>query len=253
MVVLEGKKPRHFSIYFFSCLYSRTESVVETLIQYFVGTGLMTRFAMFHWTVNGAVTFFLIVFLPLCVLPWWLFHPSMLLFSYTYYHFPVCYPAKYTSLSRDGIFNDAMSVYAVLPIFLSGWLVFVCCHAVYANSILALYDFPRCHLPWCIYLPGFLPRFNARRQLREKLHESLELKLPTNILFGEPESMTQNLLKHSDPFCASAETKYSECACSTRGVHYWQVNDNLITTDIFTAGHKDKDPSHGMQSRNYTV
>jgi hypothetical protein len=66
-----------------------------------------------------------------------------------------------------------------------------------------------------------LSRFNARKQLREKLEEPLELKLPTNVLFGQPESQN-TLLMRSNPFptSASAETKYSEYAFSTRGVHY---------------------------------
>ena len=75
-----------------------------------------------------------------------------------------------------------------------------------------------------------LSRFNARKQLREKLEEPLELKLPTNILFGEPESQNM-LLTRSNPFStsASAETKYSEYAFSTRGARYWLtiMNNNF--------------------------
>lgn len=63
-----------------------------------------------------------------------------------------------------------------------------------------------------------LPRFNARKQLREKLEEPLELKLPTNILFGDPES--QNMLSNPFSTSASAETKYSEFAYPTRGACY---------------------------------
>ena len=68
--------------------------------------------------------------------------------------------------------------------------------------------------------PSF-PRFNARKQLRERLDEPLELKLPTNVLFGEPESRN-TLLMRSNPFSpsASGETKYSEYAFSTRGAHF---------------------------------
>jgi hypothetical protein len=91
---------------------------------------------------------------------------------------------------------------------------------VYANSILAMYGCPNYAYASTHRHTGFLPRFNARRQLREKMEESVELKLPTNVLFGEPESMTQNLLMDSNPFSASAETKYSEYAFSTRGAHY---------------------------------
>jgi len=134
----------------------RTETVVETLIQYFVGTGLMTSFAAIM-----CISLFVI-------------QPATLL-----------YLGMEFSMTR-----------------------------LYANSILAM--------------------FNARKQLREKLEESVELKLPTNILFGEPESMSQNiLLMHSNPFSASAETKYSEYAYSTRG-------------------RKDKD-LHGVHIRNYTL
>jgi len=133
----------------------RTESVVETLIQYFIGTGLMTSFSAI-----------------LCI---------------------ALYVAEPSSLLYFGI-EFSMT-------------------RLYANSILAM--------------------FNARKQLRERLEEPLELKLPSNILFGQLES--QNM--RSNPFSTSAsgETKYSENAFSTRG-------------------RKDKDP-HGVhvQSRNYTL
>jgi hypothetical protein len=117
----------------------RTESVVETLIQYFIGTGLLTSFSA-------------IVCIILYVV-----QPSTLL-----------YLGMEFSVTR-----------------------------LYANSILAM--------------------FNARRQLRDKLAEPLELELPSNILFKEPESITQNLLMHSNPFSASADTKYSEGRFSTEG------------------------------------
>ena len=71
------------------------------------------------------------------------------------------------------------------------------------------------------YCNELLSRFNARRQLREKLEESVELKLPSNVLFGEPEQQNTFLVR-SNPFSSSAETKYSECAYSTRGRHYTQ-------------------------------
>ncbi|KAF8814496.1 hypothetical protein BYT27DRAFT_7249992 [Phlegmacium glaucopus] len=135
----------------------RTESVVETLIQYFIATGLLTSFAA-------------IMCIALYVV-----QPTSLL-----------YLSMEFSMTR-----------------------------LYANSILAM--------------------FNARRQLRERMEESLELKLPSNVLFGEPQSMSQNmLLMHSDPFSASAETKYSEYACSTRG-------------------RKGKDHHEVLPTRNYTV
>jgi len=132
----------------------RTESVVETLIQYFVATGLMTSFAAI-----------------MCI-----------------------------------------SLYVAQPATLLYFGLEFSMTRLYANSILAM--------------------FNARKQLRQRLEESVELKLPTNILFGEPEP--QNiLLMRSNPFSSSAETKYSECAYSTRG-------------------RKDKD-THGMHIRNYTL
>jgi len=130
----------------------RTESVVETIIQYFIGTGLLTSFSAI-----------------LCI-ALYVAEPSTLL-----------YFGMEFSMTR-----------------------------LYANSILAM--------------------FNARKQLREKLEEPLEL--PTNILFGQPES--QNMLMRSNPFSASesGETKYSEYAFSSRG-----------------RKDKDKEP----QSRNYTL
>lgn len=82
------------------------------------------------------------------------------------------------------------------------------------------------------YTPLF--RFNARKQLREKLEEPLELKLPSNILFEQPESQNM-LLMRSNPFSASesGETKYSEYAFSSRGAHYLLISiialdDNFI-------------------------
>jgi len=134
----------------------RTESVVETLIQYFIGTGLLTSFSAI-----------------LCI-ALYVAQPSTLL-----------YFGLEFSMTR-----------------------------LYANSILAM--------------------FNARKQLRERLEEPLELKLPTNVLFGEPPE-SQNI--RSNPFSTSAsgETKYSEYAFSARG-------------------RKDKDPhGQGMYSRNYTL
>lgn len=133
----------------------RTESVVETLIQYFIGTGLLTSFSAI-----------------LCI-ALYVAQPSTLL-----------YFGMEFSMTR-----------------------------LYANSMLAM--------------------FNARKQLREKLEEPLELKLPTNILFGEPADSQNVHLVRSNPFSpsGSAETKYSEYAFSARG-------------------RKDKDP-HGI--RNYTL
>ena len=68
-----------------------------------------------------------------------------------------------------------------------------------------------------------LPRFNARKQLRERLEEPLEL--PTNMLFDQPESQNM-LLMRSNPFSTSesGETKYSEYAFSSRGEYYFRFN-----------------------------
>jgi hypothetical protein len=134
----------------------RTESVVETLIQYFIGTGLLTSFSAI-----------------LCI-ALYVAQPGTLL-----------YFGMEFSMTR-----------------------------LYTNSILAM--------------------FNARKQLRERLEEPLELKLPSNMMFEHPES--QNM--RSNPFSVSesADTKYSEYAFSPR------------------AGRKDKDKDlHGIQSRNYTL
>ena len=43
MVVLEGEVMNIPLVFFSHAGFSRTESVVETLIQYFIGTGLLTR------------------------------------------------------------------------------------------------------------------------------------------------------------------------------------------------------------------
>ena len=105
--------------------------------------------------------------------------------------------------------------------FLSDWLVtmqstrtqYLLCKVFPVSAYINAYTYRR---------NGILLRFNARKQLREKLEEPLELKLPTNVLFGQPESQNM-LLMRSNPFStsASAETKYSEYAFSTRGAHYW--------------------------------
>ena len=81
------------------------------------------------------------------------------------------------------------------------------------------FQFPFILMPILTVATDSLPRFNARKQLREKLEEPLELKLPTNILFGDPES--QNMLSNPFSTSASAETKYSEFAYPTRGACYW--------------------------------
>lgn len=126
----------------------KTESVVETLIQYFISTGLLTSFAA-------------IMCIALYVV-----QPTSLLFL-----------GMEFSMTR-----------------------------LYANSLLAM--------------------FNARRQLRAKMEESIEPTIPPNVIFGQPESMSPKPL-----FSGSAETKYSEYAFPTRG-------------------RKDKDP---RATRNYTV
>ena len=90
MGVPKGTKQWMLFLVSLSSLSSRTESVVETLIQYFIGTGLLTRLGMFHWNVNGTLIFLLIAFLPLFVLPWWLFffqcsgyfHPFIIIIQY---------------------------------------------------------------------------------------------------------------------------------------------------------------------------
>ena len=131
-----------FSFFVPHAYFSRTESVVETIIQYFIGTGLLTRLVMFHWSIYRSMIFFSpIVFLPFCVLHWWFFSfcSSMLLFHTLITHYSVRCPAQHTSLFRDGIFDDSTSVFTFLPFF-SQVLIPYC--AVYANSILAMYGFP---------------------------------------------------------------------------------------------------------------
>ena len=204
------------------------------------------------------MTFFSpIVFPPFCVLHWWNFFflfVYVIIYSHTRItHCSVRCRAQYTSLFRDGIFDDSASVNAVLPFF-SQWLTRY--YAVYANSILAMYGFPSLLtlMPILTVAMDSLPRFNARKQLRERLEEPLELKLPTSVLFGQPES--QNMLfMRSNPFStsASAETKYSEYAFSARGTQYWSTitSERWFFTTL-TTGRKEKDP-HGMQSRNYTL
>ncbi|KDR78224.1 hypothetical protein GALMADRAFT_138346 [Galerina marginata CBS 339.88] len=131
----------------------RSETVLESLIQYFIGSGLLTSFAAI-----------------LCIILY-VVQPNTLL-----------YLGMEFSVTR-----------------------------LYANSVLAM--------------------FNARHNLREKLNETMELKLPSGVFFVEPDQMSQNMsLIGSNPFSPGEETKYSECDCSIRG-------------------HKEG----SMQSRGYTV
>ena len=68
-----------------------------------------------------------------------------------------------------------------------------------------------------VVMNSLLPRFNARRQLRAKMEESEEVSLPTNVLFGEPQAASQNmLLIHSNNPFSPSETQFSS---SPRGMH----------------------------------
>ncbi|KAJ3515210.1 hypothetical protein NLJ89_g1910 [Agrocybe chaxingu] len=107
----------------------RSETVLESLIQYFIGTGLLTSFA------------------AIMVIVLYIARPRTLL-----------YLGMEFSVTR-----------------------------LYANSILAM--------------------FNARQRLRGRFDESIEIKLPSNVFFGEPDSMAQSLI--GTPFSPGSETKYS--------------------------------------------
>ena len=133
-------------------------------------------------------------------------------------HYLVRCPAQYTSLFRDGIFDDSTWVYSVPPLFFSVTDLLLCSLRK-LNTCHVGFQFPFILMPILTVATDSLPRFNARKQLREKLEEPLELKLPTNILFGDPES--QNMLSNPFSTSASAETKYSEFAYPTRGACYW--------------------------------
>lgn len=172
---------------------------------------------MLHWTMYRAMTFFSqISFSAILCIALVTFFPIHRCYNFHILisHYSVRCPAQYTSLFRDGIFDDSTSVYIVLPFF-SQWLTRY--STVYANSILAMYGFSPFPLT---FMPIYsFPRFNARKQLREKLEEPLEL--PTNMLFDQPESQNM-LLMRSNPFSTSesGETKYSEYAFSSRGAYY---------------------------------
>jgi len=118
----------------------RSETVLESLIQYFIGSGLITSFA------------------AILVIILYVAQPNTLL-----------YLGMELSVTR-----------------------------LYANSLLAM--------------------FNARHQLRERLEETMELKLPTNVFFSEPDPISQSasLMPHS-PFSPGQETKYSGREGSIRG------------------------------------
>jgi hypothetical protein len=130
----------------------RSETVLESLIQYFIGSGLTTSFAAI-----------LIIILYVA-------RPNTLL-----------YLGMELSVTR-----------------------------LYANSVLAM--------------------FNARHQLRERLDESIELKLPSNVFFGEPEPMSQRIsLISPNPFSPGQETKYSEYDSSIRGRKEGSTNSRGYT------------------------
>ncbi|CAA7262239.1 unnamed protein product [Cyclocybe aegerita] len=105
----------------------RSETVLESLIQYFIGTGLLTSFA------------------AIMVIVLYIARPRTLL-----------YLGMEFSVTR-----------------------------LYANSILAM--------------------FNARQRLRGRFDESIEIKLPSNVFFGEPDSMAQSLI--GAPFSPGSPTK----------------------------------------------
>lgn len=122
----------------------KSETVLETLIQYFIGSGLLTSFASI-----------------MCI---------------------VLYVAQPNTLLYLGMEFSVTRLYA--------------------NSLLAM--------------------SNARRQLRDKLDETMELRLPNNLFFTEPDHIAQQHVSLMDnPFSPSAETKYSnECEFCSHQVKF---------------------------------
>lgn len=61
-----------------------------------------------------------------------------------------------------------------------------------------------------------LIRSNARKGLHEKLNETIELKFPSNMFFGEPESLSDTVsLIGSNPYSPGQETKYADSDISS--------------------------------------
>ncbi|KIM37881.1 hypothetical protein M413DRAFT_448151 [Hebeloma cylindrosporum] len=122
----------------------KSETVLETLIQYFIGSGLLTSFAAI-----------------MCI---------------------VLYVAQPNTLLYLGMEFSVTRLYA--------------------NSLLAM--------------------SNARRHLRDRLDETMELRLPNNLFFTEPDQMTQQHVSlMENPFSPGAETKYSkECEFCSHQVKY---------------------------------
>ncbi|KAF4612444.1 hypothetical protein D9613_003975 [Agrocybe pediades] len=109
---------------------SRSESVLETIIQYFIGSGLLTSLAAI-----------------MCI---------------------VLYVAQPNTL-----------IYLGLELSVT---------RLYANSVLAM--------------------SNARKGLHQRLNETVELKFPSNMFFGEPDPMSDTAsLIESNPFSPGQETK----------------------------------------------
>ena len=149
------------------------------------------------------------------------FYPSMLLFPYVYHSLfsTLPSPVHFSILGwnfrwLDVSIHCSTILFLVTDSLLCSLRKFIACYVRFSH-------FPLTLMPILTIATDSLSRFNSRKQLREKLEEPLELKLPSHVLFGQPESQNM-LLMRSNPFStsASAETKYSEYAFSTRGAHY---------------------------------
>ena len=195
----------------------------------------MTRLAMFHWTMYGVMTFFFPISFSaiMCIaLVTYFSYPSTLLFSYIYHSLFSTLPSP-VHFSISGWNFRWLDVSTHCSTILFSMTNSLLCSLRKLNTCYVRFSqFPPTLMPILTVTTDSLPRFNARKQLRERLEEPLELKLPTNVLFGQPESQNMLFLR-SNPFStsASAETKYSEYAFSARGALYWltlsRVNDNF--------------------------
>ncbi|KAF9474515.1 hypothetical protein BDN70DRAFT_884733 [Pholiota conissans] len=165
----------------------KSETVLETLIQYFIGSGLLTSFAAI-----------------LCI---------------------VLYVAQPDTLLYLGMEFSVTRLYA--------------------NSLLAI--------------------SNGRGRLRERLDETIELRLPSGMFFGEPDSASLIGRQFKDPFSRHSEPKYAELAGSSpsspnaRGkylgvavVDPFSPNSETKYSPVECGAHEDKNLSRSS-SRSYTV
>ncbi|PPQ82286.1 hypothetical protein CVT25_008436 [Psilocybe cyanescens] len=178
----------------------RSEGVLESIIQYFVGSGLTTRYSK---TVRSYST---------CA---YNSHSNSSLAAILC----ICLARiSFLSLTSSGVFNVLHIQFVAQPDTLLYLGMEFSVTRLYANSVLAM--------------------FNARRRNNERMNQTIELKFPSGVMFGEPGSMSQTESLISNPFSPGQETKYSEC-------------DQCDAECSSIKGHKEKRAS--ISSRGYTV